>query len=116
MTRRSGIIKDEYGGGYEDGTSDYQTLIMELPSAEPKWIPFRQELNPDTNRYEWVDPLPQDREHILISVEMEGHEPVQDDYFYLDANDCHLDSGYTMSVEATAWMPLPPAYKEGESE
>ena len=83
-----------------------------LPSAEPvpKWHKFRQEQNPETGLWELVEPLPKDGQHILITVAVEGHEPVQDDYWIDDAY-CCLDSGYELITEAVAWMPMPEPWK-----
>lgn len=75
---------------------------------ENDWIPFKQEQNPETGRWEFVNP-PKDGQHILITVNLPGHEPVQDDYWYWDVHG-HLDSGYTPCDEAIAWRPLPEPY------
>ena len=80
---------------------------------ESDWIPFKQEQNPETGRWELVDP-PEDRQHILITVNLPGHEPVQDDYWYWDVYG-YLDSGYRVCDEAIAWRPLPEPW-EGEQE
>lgn len=74
------------------------------------WIPFRQRKNPATGLFEWDEPLPKEGQHILITISMRGHEPVQDDYWYVDGTVCYLDSGYDIGTEAVAWMPLPEPY------
>lgn len=93
---------------------DVFKAIRRLPSAQPeqKWIPFEQKLNKETRLYEWSSPLPEEKQHILVSIEMEGHETVQDDYFDYDGwGVCYLDSGYGIAEEAVAWMPLPEPFK-----
>lgn len=72
------------------------------------WHPFRQEQDPETGLWKIVDP-PADWQHILITVNMSGHEPVQEDYWYGDVYG-YLDSGYTPCAEAIAWMALPEPY------
>lgn len=96
--------------------SEIARCIRELPSVQPeqKWIPFEQKLNKETMLYELSSPLPEEKQHILVSIDMEGHEPVQDDYFYYDGGVCYLDSGYGIVEEAVAWMPLPEPYKDND--
>lgn len=65
-----------------------------------KWIPFN----------EFTSPLPKDKQHILVTVGCKGHEPVQDDYWTQDDYG-HLDSGYSICNEVTAWMPMPEPYR-----
>ena len=83
--------------------------LRELKSyKEGGWHPFRQEQNPETGLWELVDP-PADGQHILITVNMPGHEPVQEDHWYDDMYG-YLDSGYTPCAEAIAWMAWPEPY------
>ena len=72
-----------------------------------KWHEFRQEFNSENGRYEFVDPFPEDKQHILVSIATRGHEPVQDDYMVIDCGECYLDSGYGLITDAVAWMPMP---------
>ena len=85
---------------------------LESVPAANDWIPFRQEQDSDTGLWEWCEPLPKENQHILVTIAIEGHEPVQDDYWYTDGSGCYLDSGYDIGTEAVAWMPLPEPYKE----
>ena len=48
-------------------------------------------------------------EEILVTYS-NGH--VGEDVFLRDGYECYLDSGAEFVVDAVAWMPLPPAYKE----
>lgn len=98
--------------------------IRILPPAQPeqRWIPFvlrpatdeEKEENPGLNYY--LDgKLPDDGQKILITVRLPGHEEVQVDEFYTDADGSYLDSQYEIGTEAVAWMPMPEPYrKEGE--
>lgn len=89
--------------------------------TEPKWIPFKTrpltEEEKD-NHPEWdgiLDcKLPDDGQRILVSIDLRGHEEVQQDEFYSDYGS-YLDSGYEIGAEAVAWMPLPEPYR-GEGE
>ena len=94
--------------------------IKQLPSAQPdqRWIPFKT--RPLTKEEKEEHPewdgildckLPDDRQRILVSVSVRGHESVQYDEFYTDDRS-YLDSGYEIGTEATAWMPLPEPYRE----
>ena len=78
------------------------------PEKEGDWHPFRQEKDPETGLWKFVDP-PEDGQHILITVNMPGHEPVQEDHWYEDVY-CYLDSGYTPCAEAIAWKEWPDPY------
>ena len=97
-----------------------QDVVSNLPSAqsEQRWIPFKT--RPLTKEEKEEHPewdgildckLPDDRQRILVSVSVRGHESVQYDEFYTD-DGSYLDSGYEIGTQATAWMPLPEPYKE----
>ena len=101
----------------------FEDIIEKMPSAQPeqRWIPFKT--RPLTKEEKEEHPewdgildckLPDDRQRILVSVSVRGHESVQYDEFYTD-DGSYLDSGYEIGTEATAWMPLPEPYKT-ESE
>ena len=100
------------------------SIIEELPSAQPeqRWIPFKT--RPLTKEEKEEHPewdgildckLPDDGQRILVSVSVRGHESVQYDEFYTD-DGSYLDSGYEIGTEATAWMPLPEAYRGGDEQ
>ena len=100
------------------------SIIEELPSAQPeqRWIPFKT--RPLTREEKEEHPewdgildckLPDDGQRILVSVSVRGHESVQYDEFYTD-DGSYLDSGYEIGTEATAWMPLPEAYRGGDEQ
>ena len=74
------------------------------------WIPF--ELIEGTNMLQ--EPIPKDGQKILISVNIEGHEPVQQDIFYYDTGECYLDSNYEIIEDVPAWRPLPEPYRGSE--
>lgn len=95
--------------------------ILEQPTITPeqRWIPFA--LRPATDEEKEVFPgfgyyldgkLPEDGQRILITVKLHGHEEVQYDEFYTDADGSYLDSQYEIGTEAVAWMSLPAPYKE----
>ena len=71
-----------------------------------RWIPFK--LIEGTNMLQ--EPVPNDGQKILISVNIEGHEPVQHDIFYYDTGECYLDSNYEIIEDVPAWRPLPEPY------
>lgn len=91
---------------------------------QPEWIPFESReaekdekgVYPEWDSYRVLcGKLPDDGQRILVNVKCKGHEAVQMDEFYTYSDCCYLDSGYEIETEATAWMPLPPAYKGGEN-
>ena len=91
--------------------------IKELPSASPRWIPFKtRPLTEEEkeNHPEWdciLDcKLPDNGQRILVSINLRGHEEVQQDEYYSD-DGSYLDSDYEIGTEATAWMPLPQPWK-----
>lgn len=94
----------------------------EVPSAQPeqRWIPFvlrpatdeEKEENPGLDYY--LDgKLPKDGQKVLITVRLPGHEEVQADEFYTDADCSYLDGQYEIGTEAVAWMPMPAPYEGG---
>ena len=102
---------------YNDGTPEgelrkivYNTAISAL--EHDRWIPFK--LIEGTNMLQ--EPIPKDGQKILISVNIEGHEPVQHDIFYYDTGECYLDSNYEIIEDVPAWRPLPEPYRESEGE
>ena len=118
------IEKNAYRHTYLEQIID---IVSALPSAQPKqpeqrWIPFKT--RPLTKEEKEEHPewdgildckLPDDRQRILVSVSVRGHESVQYDEFYTD-DGSYLDSGYEIGTEATAWMPLPEPYREERTE
>lgn len=97
-----------------------EDTIENLPSAQPEqqWIPFKtrpltEEEKEDHPEWDFIldCKLPDDGQRILVSINLRGHEEVQQDEFYTD-DGSYLDSGYEIGTEATAWMPLPEPYKE----
>ena len=89
-----------------------------VPVAHGKWIPFKMR-KPDPDELEdhpdWTyvldGQLPDEGQRILVNCVFKGHEAVQLDEFYTDADGCYLDSGYEIGTEVSAWMPLPEPYK-----
>ena len=122
MTRKEAIFKlieyrrrleqDFEGTEYVLDAEPFDIAVQALSKPEQKWNKFAQKQDPDTGLWEWVEPLPKDGQHILVSISLEGHEPVQDDSFYEDGSGCWLDSGYSIGNEAVAWMEMPEPYKE----
>ena len=100
---------------------DEQPTVDAVPVAYGKWIPFKMR-KPDPDELEdhpdWTyvldGQLPDEGQRILVSCVFKGHEAVQLDEFYTDADGCYLDSGYEIGTEVSAWMPLPEPYKMDE--
>lgn len=99
-------------------------LIEDAPTIEPEphWIPFKtrqltEEEKEDHPEWDCIldCKLPDDGQRILVSINLKGHEEVQQDEFYSD-DGSYLDSGYEIGTEAVAWMPLPEPYREGHDE
>lgn len=97
-------------------------LLDEQPTVPAtKWIPFKMR-KPDQDELEehpyWTyvldGQLPDEGQRILVNCVFKGHEAVQLDEFYTDADGCYLDSGYEIGTEVSAWMPLPEPYKMDE--
>ena len=93
--------------------------IIKMPSVTPKqrWIPFAVRLATDEEKEEnpgldyYLDgKLPDDGQKILITVRLPGHEEVQVDEFYSDADGSYLGGGYEIGTNAVAWMPMPEKY------
>ena len=87
---------------------------------EPQWIPFkrRKPTEEEGTAFDYIMDCkcPEDGQNILVSINIQGHEHVQyDTYYGGGGEECYLESGYDLVEEATAWMPLPEPYKEGES-
>ena len=92
---------------------DDEAFRMAISALErDRWIPFK--LIEGTNMLQ--EPIPKDGQEILISVNIEGHEPVQHDIFYYDTGECYLDSNYEIIEDVPAWRPLPEPYRESEEE
>ena len=96
--------------------------VEEMPTIEPEphWIPFkrRKPTEEEGTAFDYIMDCkcPEDGQNILVSINIQGHESVQYDTFYGGGGEeCFLESGYELVQEATAWMPLPEPYKEGES-
>ncbi len=85
-----------------------------------RWRPFRcrKTTEDDCSSFDYIMDceLPEDGQRILITVNNNGHEPVQMDTFFVGGGEeCALDSGYDLCDEAIAWRPLPEAYQEEEA-
>ena len=72
----------------------------------PEWIPFQSAGWDDVREaYILEGQLPEDNEEILVFIAT-GKPHVEMDVF-IDNGERSLDSGYTIGVDATRWMPLP---------
>ena len=96
-------------------------IIILQPTIEPEphWIPFkhRKPTEEEGTAFDYIMDCkcPEDGQNILVSINIQGHEPVQYDTFYGGGGEeCCLESGYELVEEATAWMPLPEDYKGEE--
>lgn len=92
-------------------------LNSESTETEQRWIPFKTRELTDEEKEEHPEwdcvlecELPEDGQRTLVSIDLRGHEEVQNDEFYTD-DGCYLDSGYEIGSEAVAWMPLPEPYR-----
>lgn len=75
------------------------------------WHPFRQEQDPETGLWKFVDP-PADWQRILVTIRSQNGENdpfVQEDVWYENGYDL-LESGYTPCAEAIAWRAWPDPY------
>ena len=86
---------------------------------EPHWIPFkhRKPTEEEGTAFDYIMDCkcPEDEQNILVSINIQGHEHVQYDTFYGGGGEeCCLESSYELVEEATAWMPLPEPYREGQ--
>lgn len=116
-----GNMMDAIHNGYN--AEDMLSIVNEEPTVDavPVWIPFIMR-KPDPDELEdhpdWTyvldGQLPDEGQRILVNCVFRGHEAVQLDEFYTDADGCYLDSGYEIGTEVSAWMPLPEPYKIDE--
>ena len=103
-----GLYATEVWAMPEKDFLEWLNAVCECERDNHGWHPFRQEQDPETGLWKFVDP-PADRQHILITVNISSHEPVQEDYWYEDVYG-YLDSGYTPCAEAIAWKEWPEPY------
>lgn len=100
-----------YKSGYEQGKKD---------AEQNRWIPFkcRKATEDDGTSFDYIMDckLPEDGQTVLVTVQTEGHEPVQvDTYYGGGGEECALDSGYSLCDEVIAWRLLPEPYQEDEA-
>jgi len=102
---------DYYAGDCDEIVKQKEAYNKAISALErDRWIPFK--LVEGTNMLQ--EPIPKDGQEILISVNIEGHEPVQHDIFYYDTGECYLDSNYEIIEDVPAWRPLPEPYHPQE--
>jgi hypothetical protein len=119
MIYRSDVIKalctDCAGNGIgpcEQHTCTEIEIILDIPSVrpEPGWHKFRGVQNKKTGFRELAQPLPEEGQNILISVNYANHQEVQADIWHDGDGECWLESGYNIGIEAVAWMAFPEPY------
>ena len=78
-----------------------------------RWIPCSERL-PNNDEYDWVlAQVQEDNGHLQIPKVMEYRESIND--WYLEGEfGGWLKEKHGDAFKVIAWMPLPPAYKEGE--
>ena len=117
ISRRAAIdaVKNEMLSWLEGDKTDYRNVvdaIMDVPSAEPKWIPVTER-------------LPEEEEDVLVTRTFLGVKDIppstyvevaqmhEDGSWYADSDEYKLNpSRHTNPI---AWMPLPEPYR-GENE
>ena len=121
ITADIGKIEHQDLWHYEQALSEIREMLEDAPTIEPEphWIPFkrRKPTEEEGTAFDYIMDCkcPEDGQNILVSINIQGHEPVQYDTFYGGGGEeCCLESSYELVEEATAWMPLPEPYKEGE--
>ena len=87
-------------------------IISDIPAArpDPGWHEFQVTQNKETGSWELEEPLPEEGQYILISVDYAGDKVVLVDIWHDDSGECWLESGYNIGVEAVAWMAPPEPY------
>jgi len=105
-------------------SKQFEALTIAIAALEKqeqdRWRPFRcrKTIEDDCSSFDYIMDceLPEDGQRIIITVNNNGHEPVQmDTFFGGGGEECALDSGYGLCDEAIAWRPLPEAYTEDKA-
>ena len=98
-------------------------ILADIDEAESKWndgwIPFTQrEMTEEEKEYCETEEgymldchLPDEDEEILVTY---ANGNVDVDIFMRDGNECYLDSGNELVLEAIAWRKKPAPYQKGE--
>ena len=105
-------------------SKQFEAMTIAIAALEQqerdRWRPFRcrKTTEDDCSSFDYIMEceLPEDGQEILITVNNNGHEPVQiDTFFGGGGEECALDSGYDLCDEAVAWRPLPEPYQEDKT-
>ena len=105
-------------------SKQFEAMTIAIAALEQqerdRWRPFRcrKTTEDDCSSFDYIMEceLPEDGQEILITVNNNGHEPVQiDTFFGGGGEECALDSGYNLCDEAVAWRPLPEPYQEDKA-
>lgn len=87
------------------GVAHASQVILELPSADAKWIPCSERLPSESGDYLCTIPLDADETYTEVLTFHKGR-------FYEDDDEW----GATYHDDVFAWMPLPKPYKGGDDE
>lgn len=104
--------------GFNDGIHTALKIVQE-EAKTGGWIPFTErEMDEEEKENFGVEegyilncPVPEDGQEILVTY---SNGCVGEDTFLKDGNECYLDSGQELVIEALAWQPKPEAYKPEE--
>jgi hypothetical protein len=105
-------------------SKQFEAMTIAIAAIEQqekdRWRQFRcrKTTEDDCSSFDYIMEceLPEDGQEILITVNNNGHEPVQmDTFFGGGGEECALDSGYDLCDEAVAWRPLPEPYQEDKA-
>ena len=88
---------EDYAEGYDEGIRNAAAIVLQMPSAQPGWIPVTERLPEKDGEY-------------LVTIDWGDGDTEVDCYDYC-ANDTDWNDGDLFGVKVLAWMPLPKPWK-----
>ena len=83
---------EDYAEGYDEGIRNAAAIVLQMPTAQPGWIPCKTKLPEKDGSY-------------LVTAN-NGQMAI---YLFVKG----MSENYWKQWGATAWMPLPTPYREG---
>lgn len=98
---------EDYAEGYDEGIRNAAAIVLQMPSAQPGWIPITERLPEEETIYL----ITFGSGHVRLSS---WHKDTKYNHGFDNIETGFLEDGTMVHFGVTAWMPLPKPWEGGQ--